>query len=150
MKRLFSGLVLVMACIAAASLTVGEAPAQQIDPAKLKELQEKFGGKIDPAKLEQLKQRLQNIDPAKLKELQEKFGQFKGKLGGAAAPAVDIEALFRKHDADKDGKLTLEEVRKLYDELKTQTGAGRPGFGGFGGIDPARLQQFKDKLKNKQ
>jgi CubicO group peptidase (beta-lactamase class C family) len=68
------------------------------------------------------------------------------RRGGAQAN-VDIEALFKKHDADKDAKLSLEETKKLYDELKEQMGAARPGLGN---IDPAKLEELKKKRKDKQ
>lgn len=44
----------------------------KFDPAKLKELQKKFGGKIDPEKLKELQKKLGKIDPEKLKELLKK------------------------------------------------------------------------------
>jgi hypothetical protein len=111
---------------------------------------------IDPAKREELKEKLKNLDPEQRKQMLEKFGgkidpekrkQLAGRRGGAAAN-VDIEGLFKKHDADKDGKLSLEETKKLYDELKEQMGAARGQR--LQNLDPAKLEELKKKLKDKQ
>ena len=89
-------------------------------------------------------QRLKDVDPAKLQELKEKLG---GVKGAAAAPAkIDVDALFKKY-ADKDGKLGLDDFKKLYEELKSQMATAPAGRGN---IDAAKLQQLKDKLKNKE
>lgn len=141
MIRFLTGLVLVTALVLFATTVAADDPPKQ----------------IDPDKLEKLKQKLKDLDPEKRKEILEKLGgkidpeklkQLKDKRGGAPAN-VDIEALFKKHDADKDGKLSLEETKKLYDELKGQMGAGRPGLG-KGDIDPAKLEELKKRRKDKK
>ena len=76
----------------------------KIDPEKLKELKEKFGGKggfgggkFDPAKLKELKGK---IDPEKLKELKEKFG---GKGG------FPRQGWFPRQEEGRQGSRTREE-----------------------------------------
>ncbi len=110
-RKLFAAALFVLACSAtlyassANAEAADEAPAPRpaqgekkaegkgkfgkLDPEKLKQLQEKFGGKgFDPAKLKDLKGKFDpeklkefkgKIDPEKLKDLKGKFG--KGGFG---------------------------------------------------------------------
>jgi Ca2+-binding EF-hand superfamily protein len=116
----------------------------QIDPEMVKKLLEKFGdGKFDPEMVkklldkvggangkfdpEMLKKLLDKVggngkfDLDKLKKLQDKFG--KGAKGGLDLfGKTDVEALFKKLDTDKNGKLSKEEFMKLTDEFKDRIG----------------------------
>jgi hypothetical protein len=124
-------------------------PAIQIDPATLKAIQDKIGGvgKIDPEMLkklldmigagvgkidpeqvskfiEKLSQGQVKIDPEVFKRLQDKIIQKRlAKLG-----KIDADALFKKLDADGDGKLTKTEFLKIADEFKAAIGEGQMAF----------------------
>jgi Ca2+-binding EF-hand superfamily protein len=51
----------------------------------------------------------------------------------------DLDAVFKKLDADGDGKISPEEFRKLPNFYKPER---RGGFGGFGGFDPEQLKKL--------
>ncbi len=138
MTRFLTGLSLMAALVLSATVVAADDPPRQIDPAKLEKLKEKLKD-LDPEKRKQILEKFGGkIDPEKLKQL-------KDRRGGAATN-VDIEALFKKHDADKDGKLSLEETKKLYEELKGQLGAARERLGN---IDPEKLKKLQELRKNK-
>ncbi len=138
MIRFLPGLVLMMALVLSATAVAADDPPKQIDPDKLEKLKQKLKD-LDPEKRREILEKLGGkIDPEKLKQL-------RAKRGGAAAK-VDIESLFKKHDADKDGKLSLEETKKLFDEVKGQLGAAGNRLGN---LDPAKLEELKKKRQEK-
>lgn len=78
---------------------------------------------------------------------------------------VDFEALFKKLDKDGDGKLSLEEFKRLEEFYRPPQGKGRFGkgglggrldadmikklveqFGGQGGLDPERLKKMAERF----
>jgi Ca2+-binding EF-hand superfamily protein len=63
---------------------------------------------------------------------------------------IDLEALFKKLDKDGDGKLSLEEFKRLeefYKPAPAQTGGKGKGKGGFaGGFDPEMLKKLMEQF----
>jgi Ca2+-binding EF-hand superfamily protein len=130
-------ILVVAAMLGAFVLATGSAHAQQgdpkkkikgkIDPEMVKKLIDAIGGdgKIDgeaiSKMIEKLSQGKVKIDPAVFQTLIDKiakdsFGQF-GK--------IDADALFKKLDTDKDGKLTKKEFLKIAEEFKDKIGENR-------------------------
>jgi Ca2+-binding EF-hand superfamily protein len=126
------------AIVGAFVLTTGSAHAQQgdpkkkikgkIDPEMIKKLIDTIGGgdgKLDPEAISKMIEKLSQghvkIDPVVFQKLMDKiakdsFGQF-GK--------IDADALFKKLDTDKDGKLTKKEFLKIAEEFKDKIGENR-------------------------
>jgi hypothetical protein len=129
MKKLF----VVAAVLGALLLGAGSTHAQQddpkkkkvkFDPAMLKKLIEVAGGdgKLDPEAIskmiEKFSQGKVKIDPAVFQMLMELIA--KDTVGNFGK--IDADALFKKLDVDKDGKLTKKEFLKIADEFKEKIG----------------------------
>jgi Ca2+-binding EF-hand superfamily protein len=106
----------------------------KFDGTLLKKLLEKVGdGKFDPAALMKMVENIAGngkFDLESLKKLQDQFG--KGAQGAKDNDGpfgkIDADALFKKLDTNKDGKLTKDEFMKLVEEFKNKIGEANIAF----------------------
>jgi Ca2+-binding EF-hand superfamily protein len=69
-------------------------------------------------------------------------GDNKGEKKGDRKGGPDLEGIFKKLDADGDGKISLEEFKKLPEVYRP----GRLGGFGGGGFDPEQLKKMLEKF----
>jgi Ca2+-binding EF-hand superfamily protein len=130
-------LLVLSAASVAMVLTVGPAPGQQsdppakariqLDPEKIKMLQDKIGGgNIDPETISKLIEQISKgrvqVDPEIFKRLQQRILKKRIEKMGLA---VDADVLFKKLDANGDGKLSKDEFLKIADEYREAIGENR-------------------------
>jgi Ca2+-binding EF-hand superfamily protein len=131
--------LLVLAAVSLALvLAADHAPAQQpdppakakiqIDPEKIKILQDVIGGagnfnaETISKMIEQISKGRVQIDPEIFKRLEQRILKKRIEKKGMA---VDADVLFRKLDANGDGKLSKDEFLKIADEYREAIGENR-------------------------